>query len=111
MIRLEFVADLEPRRQIGEPLRRGINERGLHALVNAGQDQRTEDDEEAAESDLDDLAGRHDLRAPALQRLAREKAVAEQRQYGRAQTEHEPAGGDLRQLPALDRCQNRRRSR
>jgi hypothetical protein len=65
MIRLEFVADLEPRRQIGEPLRRGINERGLHALVNAGQDQRTEDDEEAAESDLDDLAGRHNLRASA----------------------------------------------
>jgi hypothetical protein len=47
------------------------------------------------------------LRAPALRRLAREKADAEQRQC-RAQTEHEHAGGDLRQSPALDRCQNRR---
>jgi hypothetical protein len=106
MIRLEFVADLEPRRQIGEPLRGGINERGLHALVNAGQD-RAPNTMRRPPNPILMIWPPSRLRASALQRLAREKADAEQRQC-RAQIEHEHAGRDLGQLLALGRCQNRR---
>ena len=64
-------ANLKSRRQIRQPLRRGVDERGLDSLVDAAQGQRPKENEEHAESDLHDLPARKQTRAPALQRLAR----------------------------------------
>ena len=95
-------ANSEPRRQIRQPLRRGIHERCLHALVDARQYECAEDDEERAESHFHDLARREDSRAPALHSLARGETDAEQRQR-RPQPEREHGGGDLGQLATLCR--------
>jgi hypothetical protein len=49
---------LEPRRQIRQPLRRGINERSLCAFVETGHYQCPDDDEEQTESGPRRLADR-----------------------------------------------------
>ena len=50
--------DLIPRRQIRQPLRGGVNEHRLHALVEASEDESTDKNEKHAKRRLHGMAYR-----------------------------------------------------
>jgi len=50
--------DLKPRRQIRQPLRGGVNEHGLHALVETSEDESTDKNEKYAKYCLDGMGYR-----------------------------------------------------
>jgi predicted metal-dependent hydrolase len=57
---------LKPRRQIRQPLRGGVNEHGLHALVETSEDESTDKNEKHAKRRLHGMAYRQGLLVPAL---------------------------------------------
>ena len=64
---------LKSRRQIRQPLWGGVNEHGLHALVETSEDKCTDKTEKHAKRRLHGKAYRQGRLAPALQYFARQQ--------------------------------------
>jgi hypothetical protein len=89
--------DLKPRRQIGHPLWRCIDQRGFNRFVKAGEHEHTQRNEDKAQRKLRHLSRRQQPAAPTRHRFPRQRAEQQQRHCGtNAEAEHRD--GDLRHI-------------